>query len=708
MNRSNYALITALYDTKGADLYNDVYFPIINYGIVTQYYAQNKIERYYDLAELQQLIISDFGVKIPIIILRQSIRAIGNGENGVSLSVYEKGKQYKIKKAWDISIKISIDNKSQEISSKFSKLEILYKRFLEIEQIPFEKSLVEFYSEHTEEILNYIDKADGNTIIDEKYVNLTHFLSWLEKNNTELFNIANDIFWGSVVAAFLKRDTAEINIKSSENIEYYLDSSLVLSILGLDNIDNVTYGQELLEIIKSSGNKARVHSLTIREISYILNSVEKEQGPRPNSAIEEAYYRLDLSPRKVLMMNNKLTDIIEKKGIIIFKATKNELDEIELKYKDKHSVKELEKSRYTNNNNSIRDIHDVFLQEFVQKKQKNIVSIEKASSFFVTLNTNLISYYKYKSTIPTVIHPAKIVTDLWIHNSSSSFVKKKGLSEIMSRCFALNNTDIRRKLKLVSKYYKDTEDEYSEENYRMVYNSLINRSTKALKEIESISINEENNTEHKQEINTAHVKALIRIAIEENNEKKQKNSDLTRKLEQLSENIESKEHHLSKLNKLNKTDKETINQLEKEIKLQKEITTVSDEINVISNEISPLELLKQKSVSNSKYYSIIFLEILAILGVIVFLCLLIYTYINDGTINFLDYVKKNIGLILGFFITALGLVIRLQKLYLLSPKINFEKNKDEQINYWIKKNPKYNELKGKLVDLQNQKAKLFS
>lgn len=29
MTKTNYALITALYDTKGADLYNDVYFPIM-------------------------------------------------------------------------------------------------------------------------------------------------------------------------------------------------------------------------------------------------------------------------------------------------------------------------------------------------------------------------------------------------------------------------------------------------------------------------------------------------------------------------------------------------------------------------------------------------------------------------------------------------------------------------------------------------------
>ena len=77
MNKTNYALITALYDTKGADLYNDVYFPIIKYEIVNQYYTQTDIEKYYDLEELQSLINADFGIVIPCIILKQSIKAIG-------------------------------------------------------------------------------------------------------------------------------------------------------------------------------------------------------------------------------------------------------------------------------------------------------------------------------------------------------------------------------------------------------------------------------------------------------------------------------------------------------------------------------------------------------------------------------------------------------------------------------------------------------
>ena len=119
MNRINYALISALYDTKGADLYNDIYFPIIKYVIANQYYTQTDIEKYYDLEDLKTFINNDFGIKIPLVILKQSIRAIERGHNGVSLFIYEGGKYFKIKKAWDISINTSIDNKSQELSTRF-------------------------------------------------------------------------------------------------------------------------------------------------------------------------------------------------------------------------------------------------------------------------------------------------------------------------------------------------------------------------------------------------------------------------------------------------------------------------------------------------------------------------------------------------------------------------------------------------------------
>jgi len=87
-----------------------------------------------------------------------------NKSNYALITAYEKGKQYKIKKAWDISIKVSIDNKSQETALNFLQLEIFYKKFLETEQIPYDKSLIDF-SEKYDEIL--LESVDTKIALDE-------------------------------------------------------------------------------------------------------------------------------------------------------------------------------------------------------------------------------------------------------------------------------------------------------------------------------------------------------------------------------------------------------------------------------------------------------------------------------------------------------------------------------------------------------------
>ena len=708
MNKTNYALITALYDTKGADLYNDVYFPIIKYEIVNQYYTQTDIEKYYDLEELQSLINTDFGIVIPCIILKQSIKAIGLQENGISLSVYENGKQFKIKKAWDISITLSIDNKSQEISSKFDKLNILYKQYLDAEGLSYEKSFIDFYSDHTEEILTHIDGVDEKTLINEGYVNLTRFLFWLKESNIELYNIANDIFWGSIIAGFLKRNKTDINIKSSDCVEYFLDSSLVLAALDLDNIDNVKYAQELLEIIINSGNTPKIHALTIREINYILSSVEKEQGPRPNTAIEDAYHRRNLSPSKILQIRNNLNKLISDKGIVIFPVSENELDKIEVEYKNKHSVKELEKFRKKNYNNGIRDIHDVYLRDFIAKKRKGIVSIEKINAYFVSLNSDLISYFSKQDTLPLLLHPAKIVIDLWIHNSHSSLIKKNGLTEVMSRCFALNNTDIRRKLRLVSKYYKESDETYSQDNYQAVYTALIKRSTKAIHEVNYIIKNEQEDIDNKEEVNRSHIQALIKIAVDEELSKQQKNIELSEKLTKLEEAVKEASKTVSVSNIKSAEDEKTIQGLQAELEKQKGINKIKEEIDFISKKISQMEIEKDKSICLIKFYLILFLECIFFMGFILCIILLIISYCNTkSTINFETYVSENLWLIIGFCVSAIGFTVRtVQQLYTLSPKIKYEDVKAEQINYWIKKHPDYNELKEKFKELRIEKKRL--
>ena len=73
MNQSNYALLTALYDSQSSDLYKDIYFPIIKYSILL-YQKQKDTTKYYDTTNIQEVIIEKFGIKIPLIVIKQSLK----------------------------------------------------------------------------------------------------------------------------------------------------------------------------------------------------------------------------------------------------------------------------------------------------------------------------------------------------------------------------------------------------------------------------------------------------------------------------------------------------------------------------------------------------------------------------------------------------------------------------------------------------------
>ena len=74
--------------------------------------------------------------------------------------------------------------------------------------------------------------------------------------------------------------------------------------------------------------------------------------------------------------------------------------------------------------------------------------------------------------------------DLWIHNSQTTNIRRNALTEVIARCTALNQTDVRRKLRLISKHYK--ENDFSEENYKAVYIALMNRSKQVMSEVDMI------------------------------------------------------------------------------------------------------------------------------------------------------------------------------------------------------------------------------
>lgn len=724
MTKENFALMSVLYDNEEANLYSDIYFPIIKYSIANLYNDQMEGGKYYDLSLLQDNIFKQFGIKIPLIVLKQAIKAVQKLNKEVSITIISNGNNFRINKAWDVHISESIEAKLDNTTDKFNELEDKFQEYLRHEQIETDKTLLDLFSDNSNEIYRFLNELDSTPIIDEEYIHLVSFLLALKQTNKELFNIVNNIFWGSIISAFLKRDV-DLNIKPNNIVRYYLDTSLILSILDLDSEENVTYSNELLQAIISSGSLPYVHPLTLREVENILSSVERDAGPITNSPIESAYYRRNLSPSKILRIKNNLNNSVEELNIIIETCSDRDLDEISKKYKRNTYVKSLKEFRggHTSaSKDNIRDIHDIFMHDFIQKKRGNIFSTEKINSYFVSLNSSLINFLrteKSSNSLPSIIHPSKIISTLWIHNSSCSLVKNNGLTEIMSRCFALNNSDVQRKLKVIMRYFN--EEDILEEDYKNLYFALVDRSNKMLEEVARIEEDEIENKEPNEKEKQERKNLLLDIARTENQRKKDTTLYNNLEKENLSlsiinkhstnEELSIKYNNLKSHREQEKTEFESIiKELESDIKTEQDkrnrVANIGIEMEKLKEEKVFLDKDKTKSISMCKYWLVISLELICIIALLVGVVLLVFSLFQNNENN-LPIKTISPALIITTAIPFLSLIFRITKLYLFSPKITYKKLKDEQINHWIEENQEYTNIINKINSLQQERDSII-
>lgn len=679
MNQSNYALLTALYDSQSSEFYKDIYFPIIKYGIFLLYKEQNDNTQYYDTTNIQDVVIEGFGIKMPLIVIKQSLKVISNDNRpDFTIELLQNGDQFSIKKMWDVSVGESIDRVYEYNLKQFAALQEAFAQYIAAEQLQSDVNFINFFSNNTEDIYHYINNDNNSDlIVNETHIHIANFLKLIKEHNTDLYNIAADIFWGSIIAAFLQREV-DLNIKPETQISYYLDSSLILSLLDLDSLANNLYCTELVAMIKASGHLPYVHPLTIREIDSILYSVERDGMPKPNSGISEAFARKGLSLTNILHIRRNLRQRILDCGINIDPSSDAQLDEIQNSYKSKSSVRVLAETRVNTFSDNIRDIHDVYMYDFINAKNIRCVSIEKSNSYFVTLNAELIKYYKEQNKdayIHPIIHPARIVMDLWIHNSKTVNIRRSVLTEVIARCTALNQTDVRRKLRLISKHYK--EDQFTAEKYRVVYMALMSRSRQVISEIDAIQNIDMNEADIYQRIEN-----IIRIALQEDEQRRSQNLEHQRTIESLTKDIEEEARQRNALT-------------EEYAKTQK-LLKLTEELNQLNIDIANLEKERDQSVSMWRYGISILVQGSCTLLIIVFgsrYLLNLYKGSCDSGLTFCDFVNQNIVLAISIPLTILSFIISgLNNLSIFRPQRTYKNHRKKLQQEWEDDNPEYEKI----------------
>ncbi len=708
MAKIEFALIAALYDNKNADFYKDIYFPIIKYSIVEMYYENLGEENYYEVVSLQNNIYGNFGVKIPMIVLSQALRLLEAGKDGMKLKYYKDGQIFKVSEAEDISVNQRIDNRAETIRKSFEQLEITFQHYLEVEKLDCEKSFFDFFCAYSDETYQYIETGFSQININEEYVNLASFVKWIKENQTDLYEVVGDVFWGAIIAGFLRRSNVTLGLKAAQNISYYLDSSLVLAILDLDSEENVVYARELLDLITNAGGIPRIHSITLREVGRILESLINDGGPRPGSAIEEAYYRRNLSISLVLSLKNRLDTELEKNyNIVIDRIPDKEIEDIESKWKNKENVRRLAEKWNSTNADRLREIHDIYLIEYVKKQNRANSSIDKYEKFFVTKNADLISIAKQDNN-QSLLHPGQIVLNLWIHNATSSITKRAGLVEVISRCFAMNQTDVRRKLRAISRYLK--ENDFTPNDMKDMYNDLIRRSKETINEFEQLDnpVLDEDNRKKKVmvliEASKKHAEELQHSRMEDETKQVRLASeirDLREQIDVLQSNNASMEEKNKKLSRQIEATRVEGQEKTEEIENLKRIISNKDKREKLKEEIhnkegliKEMEEKRQKSVSYIKFWVIISIDVLFLLLLVFSIGYLIYIACGGRGERSVTYI--------GIAISLLALLPRIKNLFILTPIVKFVEHKKEQLRSWEERHPEYKDKKEELLKLKTE------
>lgn len=498
MNQTNIALLSALYNEK-SNLYKEIYFPIIKFALALSL-KESEDKRTSSIENLHFKIIEEFRISIPQTIIKQAIKQLTSSKIlQVNLT---KDDFLRVNKA-DISFLDDIQDKGKLINSSLQRLEESYIHYFSTLKIVPEKTLAEFFSAQTQEVINYLSNTEIEATLNEEYTHNIKYLSWLKTNDVELFESANKLLWGATVAGFLGRNHYEFNVKPVSECKYYLDTAIIMGCLDLSSEKSSRYSKELLQVLKSSGSSACVHPITLEEIIGIIEGVEYEGEPRPYTPIYEAFERKGLTCTQLASIRVHLQEMIQNLGIQVIPENENTA-KIKNEYKGKNIVKKLEEQRskarmggdYENHlsfgdiSNGLclcggnpRDIHDAYMIDFIRKINGQYSIREKVKAYFVTVNKDLRKFSNeyYHSAINELIAPSSIIFEQWLHGASleSQIKDQVLLTEIMSRCLALNEQNATAKIRQIYSQLKRKEMN-DPKVLQEIYIGILERSNKYL------------------------------------------------------------------------------------------------------------------------------------------------------------------------------------------------------------------------------------
>lgn len=632
---TSYSFLAALSENE-TDIYKTVYLPLFKRAISS--YAAKKSSKVSNSIQgtdidIQSIILEEYGIEVPILIVRKLIKAVGTSlskkeRNIFKFDIFEDGKAFQFTNYNYFSTEEIYDRERRNAQA----LQQAFEDYLKSENLS-EKNIPSFSQFIDKNKCNLSSFFSGKNClihdVEGSFIAHVNFLQHIEGGYHYLYQTAERIYLGSVIASFLETGV-DLESKMDNNIIYYLDTQIVLEALDLQKAEDTLPTQELLKLIRATGGKIRLLDITINEIHKIIElAINNYSKSHPTTTVNEACVRIGKNKTWLISINGKLESFIKAElqvdidGIL---ETKMSL------YSKSEDVNLLKQTRI----HKSTAIHDVAAYLHVRdRREGNIRLFQKAKYWFVTANKKLADFNISRKTngfVNETIMPEELTSLLFLKNPQklAKKVSQIGLNELIAQTLSeeyaskelINEIDIA---------IKESAD-LSAEDYNILFSSIALQSTnKIQKLLEEIS--------DKRKFNES-----IHKLIEKERTKRAKSKEEKLQRQKLFEEVN---HEKLSLEEKLKNLEAKLSQGEKEREEQQERIRKIEEQQAES-------LLKRKKAQRSFWLALGGL----ILSVVIFLVALYYPTLFSGMKDFIKGIAS-----LGGVWGLISLIINICKLF---------------------------------------------
>lgn len=488
---TSYSFLAALSENE-TDIYKTVYLPLFKRAISS--YAAKKSSKESNSIQgtdidIQSIILEEYGIEVPILIVRKLIKAVGTSlskkeRNIFKFDIFEDGKAFQFTNYNYFSTEEIYDRERRNAQA----LQQAFEDYLKSENLS-EKNIPSFSQFIDKNKCNLSSFFSGKNClihdVEGSFMAHVNFLQHIEGGYHYLYQTAERIYLGSVIASFLETGV-DLESKIDDNIIYYLDTQIVLEALDLQKAEDTLPTQELLKLIRATGGKIRLLDITINEIHKIIElAINNYSKSHPTTTVNEACVRIGKNKTWLISINGKLESFIKAElqvdidGIL---ETKMNL------YSRSEDVNLLKQTRI----HKSTAIHDVAAYLHVRdRREGNIRLFQKAKYWFVTANKKLADFNISRKTngfVNETIMPEELTSLLFLKNPQklAKKVSQIGLNELIAQTLSeeyaskelINEIDIA---------IKESAD-LSAEDYNILFSSIALQSTnKIQKLLEEIS-----------------------------------------------------------------------------------------------------------------------------------------------------------------------------------------------------------------------------